>query len=40
MMQRVPADAKSEDVITEMTTLTNGVTTYLTDPTGGVESKK
>ena len=29
MMQRVPADAKSDDVITQMTTLTNGVTTYL-----------
>jgi hypothetical protein len=36
MMQRVPADAKSEDVITQMTALTNGVTTYL----GGVESSK
>ena len=36
MMQRVPAEAKSEDVITQMTTLTNGVTTYL----GGVESRK
>jgi hypothetical protein len=31
MMQRVPADAKSEDVIAQMTPLTNGVTTYLTE---------
>ena len=36
MLQRVPADAKSDDVIAQMTTLTNGVTTYL----GEVESRK
>lgn len=29
MLQRTPADAKSEDVITQMTSLTNSVTTYL-----------
>ena len=40
MMQRIPADAKSEDVITQMTALTNGVTTYLTAPTRGVEGRK
>jgi hypothetical protein len=33
MLQRVAADAKSEDVMAQMTTLTDGVTTYLTDPT-------
>jgi hypothetical protein len=32
MLQRVPANAKSEDVIPQMTALTNGVTTYLTSP--------
>jgi hypothetical protein len=31
MLQRVPANAKAEDVLAEMTTLTNGVTTYLTE---------
>jgi hypothetical protein len=29
MMQRLPSDARAEDVRNEMTTLTNGVTTYL-----------
>jgi len=32
MLQRVPADAKSDDVITQMTALTDGMTTYLSDP--------
>jgi hypothetical protein len=32
MLQRVPPDAKFEDVIVQMTALTNGVTTYLTSP--------
>ena len=31
MLQRLPADAKAEDVRAEMTTLTNGVTTYLAE---------
>jgi hypothetical protein len=31
MMQRVPRDAKADDVINQTTTLTNGVTTYLTE---------
>ena len=35
MMQRVPADAKFDDVIAQMTPLTNGVTTFL----GEVESR-
>jgi hypothetical protein len=29
MLQRIPADAKREEVIEQMTVLTNGVTTYL-----------
>jgi hypothetical protein len=32
MLQRVPAEAKSDDVITQMTALTDGMTTYLSDP--------
>jgi hypothetical protein len=36
MLQRVPADAKFDDVIAQMTTLTNGVTAYL----GEGESRK
>jgi hypothetical protein len=32
MLHRVSADAKSEDVRAQMMTLTNGLTTYLTDP--------
>ena len=32
MLQRVPADAKFDDIVAQMTALTNGVTTYLTDP--------
>jgi hypothetical protein len=35
MLQRVPADAKFDDVIAQMTALTNAVTTYLTDPAAG-----
>jgi hypothetical protein len=35
MLQRIPADAKFDDVITQMTALTNGITAYLTDPAGG-----
>ena len=31
MMQRLPADAKAEDVTNQMTILTNGVTTYLAE---------
>jgi len=29
MLQRTPADAKSNDIVAQMTALTNGVTTYL-----------
>jgi hypothetical protein len=29
MLQRIPADSKADDVIAQMTTLTQGVTTYL-----------
>ena len=32
MLQRVPADAKSDDVMAQMTALTSGMTTHLTDP--------
>jgi hypothetical protein len=32
MLQRVPADAKFDDVVAQTTALTNGVTTHLTDP--------
>jgi hypothetical protein len=32
MLQRVPADAKFDDIIVQTTALTNGVTTYLTSP--------
>lgn len=31
MIQRLPANAKAEDVLAQMTTLTNGVTTYLAE---------
>ena len=31
MMERLPADAKAEEVSNQMTILTNGVTTYLAE---------
>jgi hypothetical protein len=31
MMQRLPADAKAEEVSNQMTILTNGVATYLAE---------